>query len=299
LRGSLLHRHRAALFLRADSPLYRTVGSRRFQFSFFDTLQPLEQCWNRLVDFRPTVLAAPPSVLVWLADQPGAGRLLAPPGIVLSVADVLEERERERIERGFGSKVGEIYQATEGFLAATCPHGRMHWNEDAIFVEKEWLDESRRRFVPVITDFRRLTQPIIRYRLDDVILQGEGGRCECGSIFETLGAIEGRCDDLLDLPRADGCGRITVFPDLIRRAAALALPAGVDYLIRQTLSGGWEAAFSHEHPPEPLRREIEELCRRLGALPPELRLIPWTPLVRHVKRRRVRRESSPPGCSAP
>ena len=296
LRGTLLREHRAALFLRADSPLYRTVGSRRFRFAFFDLLQPLEELWPRLQAFRPTVLAAPPGVLSRLAQHAGVAELLAPPAILLSVADVLEESDRENIESAFQCTVGQIYQATEGFLAATCPHGRLHWNEDAVVIQKEWLDAARTRYAPIITDFRRFTQPVIRYRLDDVIVD-DASPCHCGSVFATLGSIEGRCDDVLHLPKADGSGEVTVFPDFVRRAVVLAVPAGVDYSVVQMSPDHWDVSFSENCALEPVRHEVEELCHRLGARTPSLQVVPWSSSPPHMKRRRVRRASGPSSTS--
>ncbi|MCE9609100.1 MAG: hypothetical protein K8R23_02615 [Chthoniobacter sp.] len=288
LRGTLRCRHRAALFLRADSPLYQTLGSRRFRFEFFDLLQPLEEQWPRLRALRPTILAAPPRVLAHLASHPDAAGLLAPPHLLLSVADVLDETDRTRIEGGFRTPPGQIYQATEGFLAATCPHGRLHWNEDAVVIEKQWLDAGRTRYAPVITDFRRLTQPIIRYRLDDVVVADDGAPCRCGSVFGTLAAIEGRCDDALLLPKVDGPGEVTVFPDFVRRAIILSIPTGVDYAVVQTGSAKWTLALSRECPLEPVQGEVDRLCRQLGARPPMLERVPWVVPPLTEKRRRVR-----------
>ena len=42
----------------------------------------------------------------------------------------------------------------------------LHLNEDIIFVEKQYLDG--RRFYPVITDFKRTSQPVYRYQLNDI-----------------------------------------------------------------------------------------------------------------------------------
>ena len=288
LHDTLLHEHRAALFLRADSPLYQTIGSKRFRFEFFDLMQPIEEQWDRLQALHPTILAAPPSVLTRLADHPDAHRLLASPGILLSVADVLEESDHERIKDGFQTSPGQIYQATEGFLAATCPHGRLHWNEDAVILEKDGMDDSHTRSTPIITDFRRFTQPIIRYRLDDVIVADDGSSCPCGSIFETFTAIEGRCDDVLQLPALHGSANITLFPDFVRRAMILALPTGIDYTVTQTSLHEWSLALSHDAPLEPVRREVRDLCQRLGAIPPTLKPVTWTPPALHAKRRRVR-----------
>lgn len=291
LRGTLLHRHRAALFLRADSPLYQTVGSRRFRFEFFDLLRPMEEHRARLRELRPTVLAAPPSVLTLLAADDDVADLLAPLAILLSVADVLDGADRQRIESAFGVSVGQLYQATEGFLAATCPHGRLHWNEDAIVVQKDWLDPAHTRYAPIITDFRRVTQPIIRHRLDDVIVEDDGPPCPCGSVFGTLKAIEGRCDDILHLPAVQqGGGVVTVFPDFVRRAVVLAVPTEVEYAVVQTSLAHWEISFSKPCDLEPVRREIVTLCEKLNARPPTLGPAPWAPPPPDAKRRRIRRQ---------
>lgn len=294
LNGTLLHEHRAALFLRADSPLYQAVGSRRFQFAFFDLLEPTEQQWDRLRELRPTILAAPPSVLALAAARPDAASLLHEPRILLSVADVLSDADRRLIEAGFQVRAGQIYQATEGFLAATCPSGRLHWNEDAIVIQKEWLDAERTRFVPVITDFRRLTQPIIRYRLDDVIVADEGGPCPCGSAFETFSAIEGRCDDVLWLPSSRGEGQVRVFPDFVRRTMVLSVPPKVDYTVTQIAMDRWRLELSEDCDLGPVRRELQALCSRLGALVPVLERAPWRPVALATKRRRVRCELGKP-----
>jgi len=289
LRGTLHQRHRAALFLRADSPLYQTVGSRRFSFSFFDLFARFEDHWTRLAALRPTMLAAPPSALVKLAVMPGAADLLESPRILLSVADVLDDADRGIIERGFGCHVGQLYQATEGFLAATCPEGTLHWNEDAVVVQPEWIDEAKTRFHPIITDFRRTTQPILRYRLDDVIVASDGAPCACGSIFGTLAKIEGRQDDVFYLPALAGDRVEMIFPDFVRRALILALPTGVDYTVVQHALDAWTVELSDLTATGEVTHEIGLLCRDLGGRAPSLTFAPWVAPPTSEKRRRVRR----------
>jgi putative adenylate-forming enzyme len=289
LRGTLHQQHRAALFLRADSPLYQTVGSQRFSFSFFDLFARFEDHWPRLAALRPTMLAAPPSALVKLAQMPGAADLMQSPRILLSVADVLDDADREIIERGFACRVGQLYQATEGFLASTCPEGTLHWNEDAVVVQPEWIDAAKTRFHPIITDFRRTTQPILRYRLDDVIVAGEKIACPCGSIFGTLEKIEGRQDDVFYLPSLAGDGLGMIFPDFVRRALILALPPGVDYTVVQHSLNAWTVELSNLSESESVAREIAQLCRDLAVSSPTLTFAPWTAPPASEKRRRVRR----------
>lgn len=295
LRGTLRQRHRAALFLRADSRLYETVGSRRFSFSFFDLLAPFEEHRPRLEALRPTMLAAPPTALVKLAMMPTASGLLQSPGILLSVADVLDEADRETIERGFGCRVGQLYQATEGFLAATCPEGNLHWNEDALVVQPEWIDPAKTRYHPIVTDFRRTTQPILRYRLDDVIVAPENpSACPCGSVFGTLAKIEGRQDDVFYLPCLSGDRLEMIFPDFVRRALILALPPGVEYTVVQHTLDSWTVELSDLGETARVSREITQLCRELRVRPPALIFASWTAPPASEKRRRVRRAMPAP-----
>ena len=141
---------------------------------------------------RPSVAAARP-----------ASRPRHTPQKIISVAEVLEPQVKTRIEQRFGTPVHQIYQCTEGFLAHTCAHGNLHLNEDMVYIEKDWIDRESGRFAPIITDFNRKSQPVIRYRLDDVLISDDAP-CPCGSAFARISAIEGRCDDILDARTANG-----------------------------------------------------------------------------------------------
>jgi phenylacetate-CoA ligase len=88
---------------------------------------------------------------------------------------------------------------------------------------------------PVVTDLWRRTQPIIRYRLNDVVRLAPAP-CPCGSPFRVIEAIEGRCDDLCYFFDNAGARR-PVFPDTLRRAILLASAAILDYTILQVRDG--------------------------------------------------------------
>jgi putative adenylate-forming enzyme len=163
-------------------------------------------------------------------------------------------------------------------------------------VEKEWLDAERTRYHPIVTDFRRTTQPILRFRLDDVILASEadGPRCPCGSVFETLEKIEGRQDDVLYLPKLGSGEPLAVFPDFVRRALILALPTGCDYTVAQTALSAWTVETSEPSANSRVVEEVALLCAGLGVHAPALSFAPWTAPHPGAKRRRVRRMMPPP-----
>lgn len=157
-----------------------------------------------------------------------AGQVKLPVKKAISVAEVLEEQDRRLLMQVFPA-VGEVYQATEGFLAASCAHGTLHLNEEFLHIEPQWIDEQR--FTPLITDFTRSTQPIVRYRLDDVLVLRKEP-CPCGQPTRAIARIEGRRDDQLMLPDAQRQPQ-AVFADACSRTIANALPLTSDYRLIQ------------------------------------------------------------------
>lgn len=219
---------RVALFLRANNNLYQSVNNRWLSLAYYDLFQPFSSHLQSLEQQDPTIIVAPAQVLRELALSVQRGELRLQVKKVISVAEVLEHQDRLLLKEIFG-EVGEVYQATEGFLAATCRYGTLHLNEEFLHIEPQWLDE--RRFTPIITDFTRKTQPIVRYRLDDVLVIREE-ECPCGNPARAIRHIEGRCDDQLRLADIHGQQQ-TVFADLCSRVLAISLPLNADYRLTQ------------------------------------------------------------------
>lgn len=273
---------RVALFLRANSNLYETLDSRRVAFSWHDLTVPVE---DHLPDLPGTdVLVAPASVLRRIAAAKPAGLR---PIQVVSVAETLDPEDEVVIREAFSLPVEQIYQATEGLLAVSCPAGRLHLNEGHVHIEPEWIDH--RRFHPVVTDFTRTTQLVVRHRLDDVLLAAPGP-CPCGRPGRSIAAVLGRADDVLTLARPAGDGEVPVWPDVLRHAVALAGELG-DYRIEQH-GAEWRVAVTGL--PAGISRvgvEIERLAERLRARPPVVVPMGWPAEAPDQKRRRIRRIS--------
>jgi putative adenylate-forming enzyme len=213
--GLGMRHHRIAFFLRANSNLYETLGSGRVRFEFFSLLDPLDAHLARLRALAPTVLVGPPSMLLELAAAQNRGVIELRLARVVSVAEVLDPLDEAVIRRAFRQTVHQIYQATEGLLATTCRFGTLHLAEDLTLFDRESLDDKR-RFVPIVTDLYRRTQPIIRYRLNDVLVEREHP-CLCGSVLTGLERVEGRSDDVFVVRTSNGATR-ALYPDFIRRA---------------------------------------------------------------------------------
>lgn len=226
---------RVTLFHRATSNLYERARSRRVALHYHDLMLPLPEAVAALERERPQLLLGPPTLLARLAEERRAGRLRHCPERVFSVAEVLEPQDAERIAAAFDlPAVQQIYQCTEGLLAVSCPHYRLHLMEDLAAIQLEPLGEER--YTPIVTDLWRTTQPILRYRLGDVLTLTPPGVCACGSAFRGIERIEGRQDDLCvfltptDTP-------VTFYPDTVRRAILLASGQITDYAVHQSQPG--------------------------------------------------------------
>ena len=101
---------------------------------YFDIFKDSKEHLERLKDYQPTIVVAPASTLIELANYVSNQQLAIQPVKVVSVAEILEDRDAQTIAKAFQlDKVDQVYQATEGFLACTCSEGNLHLNED-IFV---------------------------------------------------------------------------------------------------------------------------------------------------------------------
>ena len=101
---------------------------------------------------------------------------------------------------------------------ATGSRGTLHLNEDIVYIQREYLEG--RRFVPIVTDFERKAQPMIRYRLNDILVERKQP-CSCNSPCLALEKIEGREDDMFSFLDEQGRERL-IFPDFIRRCILFA-----------------------------------------------------------------------------
>lgn len=288
---------RVALFLRANSNLYEKTQGALVRFRWFDLMMPLPDAVAALNEFRPHLLMGPPSMLGFLADAREAGTLSIAPERLVSVAEVLEPQDRVRIEATFGAPVHQIYQCTEGLLAVSCRAGSLHVQEDLVALQLEPLADATAdpdRVTPIVTDLKRTSQPIIRYRLNDV-LRMETAPCPCGSPWRVIRQIEGRADDVVYLESGEG-GLRTFFADTIRRMILLTGPEILDYQafqgrpghLRIHLSVGPDANFSAVA--ASVRENVRSVAAQYGArassVEIERGLVPVEP---GVKRRRVRR----------
>lgn len=279
--------HRIAFFLRADNNLYETIDSKLIRFRYFDLLRDMGENLSELADYRPTLLVAPPSVLLGIARAMEHGELRINPEKVISVAEVLRAEDAAYLKAQFGLPViHQAYQCTEGFLGYVCECGNFHLNEELVLIEREYLDETR--FVPIVTDFSRQSQPIVRYRLNDILVE-KRGHCLCGNPATLIRYIEGREDDVFYF--AGICQKeVAVFPDFISRCVIYA--EGVqNYKVLQDGKAHVTVFLERESSATSaqIRREFARLAEKMKFHCPEIAFAPYVPDY-HRKMKRVERK---------
>ena len=267
--------HRIAFFLRADNNLYETIDSKLIRFRYFDLLKDMGENLSELADYRPTLLVAPPSVLLGIARAMERGELRINPEKVISVAEVLRAEDAAYLKAQFGlSVIHQAYQCTEGFLGYVCECGNFHLHEELVLIEREYLDAHR--FVPIVTDFTRQSQPIVRYRLNDILVE-KRGHCPCGNPATLIRYIEGREDDVFYFAGIRQ-KEVAVFPDFISRCVIYA--EGVqNYKVLQDGKAHVTVFLERESSATSaqIRREFARLAEKIKFHCPEIAFAPYVP----------------------
>lgn len=185
----------------------------------------------RLNQLRPDVLVAYASMIRVLAGEQLAGRLRIAPRGVNSSSEVLTAEARADATRAWNVAPFNVYAATEtGGVAAECAHHTgMHLSEDLVIPEV--VDDAYRPVPPgesgdrlLVTVLFSRTVPLIRYEMTDRVRLATRA-CPCGLPFRLLEAVEGRTDDMLELPGRDG-GTTAIHPVVFHRVLDLIDAAG-------------------------------------------------------------------------
>lgn len=218
------------LFSMSGSNLYRRLRRNWLRFEHFNLATSIDQAVVHLNASPPDVLLAPPSYLQALSERKCAGELHVNPKRLISVAEVLEPHVEVLLRKRFACEVHQIYQCTEGLIGISCKAGRLHLQEDLVAVQTEPVEAKGDsvRIMPVITDLWRRVQPIIRYRLNDILVLAAPHKCTCGSSFRVIESMEGRVDDICRFLTPDGMERL-VFPATLRQMVLVSSPDILDY----------------------------------------------------------------------
>ncbi len=246
------YKDRVAVMLPLHTPLYDSANKMsRLRLQFFDTSKPLDSLTAELEKFAPSILIASPRVLRRLAET----GLDLSPRLVFSAAEKIEAFDKDIIEVAFQTQLREIYMASEGLLAVSCQHGKLHLSEDCMHFELE--DAGHGLVSPVISDFSRTTQIMMRYRMND-LLRMDDAPCPCGSPLRVVSEVIGRMDDIFELESVDG-RMVEITPDVIRNAIVDSSRTIQDFRVVQTDRDHIELKLDHACPASIAERAHEQL----------------------------------------
>ena len=168
-------------------------------------LHLIEEQVQHLQKMRPTILWASPTELWALLHHldDHLSKIIRPRIIIIS-AEVFSEGLKERIRADLDIEIFNFYGAVEaGRIASECPsHEGLHVNADHLILECLVGDQPAgfgKPGVVVITTLNAFVMPFIRYRLGDICSLIDK-RCSCGASFPLIGPIQGRENDMVQLP---------------------------------------------------------------------------------------------------
>jgi phenylacetate-CoA ligase len=157
-----------------------------------------------------------PSALTKFADELQAqgldGRALRWK-VAIATAEVLHDHQRQRITRMLGCPARDTYGCAEtGPIGLECARGSLHVPIESVAVDFMVNDEGHTELL--LTDLHNFSQPVIRYRVGDLlrVAGGDGAdagapatlrpaeSCACGLPLPVMPPVLGRAGDTLELP---------------------------------------------------------------------------------------------------
>jgi putative adenylate-forming enzyme len=280
---------RVALLLRHGNALYADLDKTRLLRLFhFDIAVSMPDWIEQLCALAPHVIAGPPSMLLAVAREPAFRRNPLRPHTLLAGAEPLFRSEQDLLTAAYGVSPLSIYQASEGFIAVACGHGRLHVNEDILVAEWQRFRNSPQHAVPVITDFTRRSQRVWRLRLDDVV-RVSAEPCPCGSSHRVIAAVEGRLGDILY--SVSERGTAPLFPFVLEETLGPLLDRSGEWQVRQV--DPERVVVATQSPLDPPQwRDARDLLASLGGWP-DIACSELAPRPPQLKRRRFVRAFDP------
>lgn len=198
-------------FLRSSSEELSKSLIASFRKSFWDQMllpgvnltdADHKRSYERIMEFKPKVLWGFTSAISELAKYMIDNKLEidnARPLVAITWAAPLYDFEHNRIETAFKCKVTNIYGTREvGHIAAKCPNGSFHVNQELLYVETNDADISENSETKEIlcTTLVKVPMPFIRFETGDV---GElsDDQCDCGRPLQILRKLDGRTGEII------------------------------------------------------------------------------------------------------
>lgn len=233
-----------------------------------DVTAPMQDIVAALNGFQPRVLVGYASALLPLAAEQHAGRLRISPQGVMSASEVLTPQRAADLEAAWGTAPFDVYAATEtAGIASPCEFRNKHIYEDLLVIEP--VDQAGRAVPPgsagakiLVSVLFSRTMPLIRYEMSDSISLGGRG-CPCGRSFTLLQDIEGRLEDILQLPGRQGT--VNIHPNVFHHVLDQAASSGWQVVLEPSRLRILLAGLTPEGTTEGVRADVESALAAAGA----------------------------------
>jgi phenylacetate-coenzyme A ligase PaaK-like adenylate-forming protein len=260
-------------------------GALPLQFTPVPATLPIEEIVARLNALQPGAVFGYPSVLYRLAFEAEAKRLRIAPRAISCTSETLTAEHRRTISTAFGASIVDTFGSTEGLIGLSAPNDNvLVFNSDQCIIEL--VDEENRPVPPgtpsakvLLTNLVNLTQPLVRYELNDRFVQQDFA-AEHGYLRAT---VEGRNDEMLHY------GKIDIHP-LAVRSVMVKTPSVLDYQVTQTPSGIDVAVLADASLDLPaLQRQLTDALRTAGLNDPQVALRRTATLERNAQTGKLKR----------
>ncbi len=157
-------------------------------------------CIHMMNEFRPRVIWGYTPAINGLAEYAVRSGIDGSAfGVKLAIgwAGPLYDHEAMNIRNAFSCPVTNIYGSREiGHIAALCPSGSFHVNQENVLLEKEVSPEGPDGPGELLATTLDLSpMPFIRYRMGDIGKVGPS-RCSCGKPLQTVAELLGRTGEV-------------------------------------------------------------------------------------------------------
>jgi phenylacetate-CoA ligase len=250
----------------------------------------LHQVAASVLEFRPQLLYGRPSHLRRIGRELGEMKRELTPKFVLVGGEVVTDACKKELRETFGGEVFEIFGSHElGPLSIQCgTHQGFHLNSDFLVFEVLGRDGEEvgpgERGELVITSLENRAMPLIRYKIGDVVVMDDGGRCTCGSYLPRIKSHEGRGVDGFMTREGTWMGpkeTMEHFEGTLRLR---------DYELVQRGFGSVEVKLRRKDASDPVIHAIESYLKGLLGAETVVRVVAWDEDDMPLKFRPVRRE---------
>ena len=165
----------------------RSINRLFYRIKTFEINSPLESVVQELNRFQPHVLIGYATALKILADRQEIGELRVKPYTLESSGEPLTREDRSRLQTVFGAPLLNVYSCTEHMIMGMGRPG-----DDGMLLFEDDLIFELRHDHTLITNLFNRTLPLIRYRMEDVLvpLDAEAGTTPFRKVREIVGRNE-------------------------------------------------------------------------------------------------------------